>query len=71
MNTALPSVRAAGSVRFFTASEAARHLGRPLSQILKATRTLQIDGSRAGSARCAAIVLSESDLERIEDFLTK
>lgn len=70
MSAVLHAATNAGSPRtvFFTASEAGRYLGRPVSAILRAVRSLDLPTSRAGNARSAALLLQPADLERIEEF---
>lgn len=73
MSPILDNLRAAGATPavYYSASEAGRHLGRPVSQILRAVRTLNLPASRAGNARSAALLLQPADLDRIEEFFTK
>lgn len=69
MNSVLESARAAGSPMIYTASQAARHLCRPVGQILRAIRSIGLPARRAGDGKSAALLLSPDDLRRIDDFL--
>lgn len=68
----LDSVLAAGSSRpsgaFITASEAARNLGRPASQIFKAINHLGV-GVRGGSAKSSPIILTPADCLKIQKHI--
>ena len=68
MMTSLPAVLNAG--RFFTASEASRILARPLTQILRAVRTMPEKPHRTGDSKNSAILLSPDDLAEIETSLS-
>lgn len=58
------------AAKFYSASHAGLQLARPTSQILRAIRTLDLDASRAGNSKSAAILLTADDLGKIESFLT-